>query len=147
MFHVESLRPWRKHRPNGTKRPQLERKLQPRSDPATLCAPREGSSHGTRQAAEPRWHPRHGPGADVTTKAQMTPHFIFVHRNESWNNSFILHYWQRTILTLTLAACSNASISCHCFKFRDEDCSLAVGIWTQNKTTAMNPVWIIFFFF
>ncbi len=68
----------------------------------------------TRQAAEPRGHPRCDPRADITTKAQMTPHFCFVHRNESWNNYFILHYWQRTILTLTLVACSNASISCHC---------------------------------
>ncbi len=32
-------------------------------------------------------------------KAQMTPHFSFIHRNENWNNSFILQYWQRTILT------------------------------------------------
>ncbi len=62
-------------------------------------APRKGFSHGT----------------DITTKAQMTPHFSFVHRNESWNNSFILHYWQRTILTLTtLVVCSNASISSQC---------------------------------
>ncbi len=76
--------------------------------------PCEGSSHGARQAAEPRWRPRCGPGADITTKAQTTPHFSFVHRNESWNNSFILHYWQRTIFTLTIVACSYASISCHC---------------------------------
>ncbi len=114
MFCVESPRTRREHRPNCTKRPQHERKLQPRSDPAARCAPREGSSHGTRQAAEPRWRPRCGPRADITTKAQMTPHFSFVHRNESWNNSFILHYWQRTILTLTLVVCPNASISCHC---------------------------------
>ncbi len=68
----------------------------------------------TQEKAAARLHSRRGPGADVTTKAQMTPHFSFVHRNESWNNSFILHYWQRTILTLTLVACPNASISCHC---------------------------------
>ncbi len=34
MFRVESPRPWREHRPNCTKHPQHERKLQPRSDPA-----------------------------------------------------------------------------------------------------------------
>ncbi len=100
--------------PNCTKRPRHERKLQLRSDPAARRTPCEDFSHGTWQVAEPRWRPRCGPGADITTKAQMTPHFSFVHRNESWNNSFILHYWQRTILTLTLVVCSNASISCHC---------------------------------
>ncbi len=68
----------------------------------------------TQDAAEPRWSSHHGPGADITTKALMTPHFSFVHRNESWNSSFILHYWQRTILTRTLVVCSNASISGHC---------------------------------
>ncbi len=33
--------------------------------------------------------------------------------------------------------------------FRDEDCSLTVGIWTQKETTAMNPVWVfsIFLFY
>ncbi len=103
------------NRRDCTKRPRHEKKLQLRSAPAARRAPREGFLHGTWQAAEPRWRSRCGPGANITTKAQMTPHFIFVHRNESWNNSFILHYWQRTILTLTLAACSNASISCHCF--------------------------------
>ncbi len=144
MFRVESPRPRREHRPNCTKRPRHERKLQPRSDPAACRTPREGFSHGARQAAGPRWHLRHGPGADISTKAQMTPHLSFVHRNESWNNSFILHYWQRTILMRTLVVCSNASISCHCLA--DEDCSLAVGIWTQNETTAMNPVWLLFFF-
>ncbi len=82
--------------------------------PAARRTPREGFSHGARQAAGPRWHLRHGSGADISTKAQMTPHFSFVHRNESWNNSFILHYWQRTILMRTLVVCSNASISCHC---------------------------------
>ncbi len=51
---------------------------------------------------------------EITTKAQMVPHFSFVHRNRNWNISFILHYWQRTILMLTLVACSYASISCHC---------------------------------
>ncbi len=68
----------------------------------------------TQDTASPRWHPCCGPRADITTKAQMTPHIIFVHQNESWNNSFILHYWQRTILTLTLVTCPNAIISGHC---------------------------------
>ncbi len=78
------------------------------------CSRASRFSPGTQQAAGPRWHPRRGPGADVTTKAQMTPHFSFVHQNENWNNSFIFQYWQRNILTLTLVACSNASISRHC---------------------------------
>ncbi len=68
----------------------------------------------TRNAAELRLCSRRGPGADVTTKAQLTPHFSFVHRNGNWNNSVILHYWQQNILTLTLVGCPSASISCHC---------------------------------
>ncbi len=88
--------------------PQLNKKRSPKSGIIRglgNCAP------DTRESCS---FPCHGPGADITTKAQMTPHFSFVHRNESWNNSFILHYWQRTILTQTLVVCSNASISCHC---------------------------------
>ncbi len=68
----------------------------------------EGFSHGARQALAPRSRGGH------YHKSQMTPHFSFVHRNESWSSSFILHYWQRTILTQTLVVCPNASISCHC---------------------------------
>ncbi len=84
------------------------------SDPCR--PPHKGFSHETRQARNWGDARAAGPGADITAKAQMTPHFTFVHRNESWNNSFILHYWQRTILTLTLMVCSNARISCHCLK-------------------------------
>ncbi len=79
------------------------------TETATRAPPQLHKTPPTREKAE-----GFSQGADITTKAQMTPHFSFVHRNESWNNSFILHYWQRTILTLTLVVCSNASISCHC---------------------------------
>ncbi len=107
-------------------------------------APREeGSSHGARQAAEPRWCSRRGPGADVTTKAQMTPHFSFVHRNESWNNSFILHYWQQTILTLTLVVCSNASISCHCLS---SEMKTAL-YWSGYELKTKQLPWILYDFF
>ncbi len=83
--------------------PRHERKLQRPCRP-----PHPAQRLFTRGAASG------GTEVGITTKAQMTPHFSFVHRNESWNNSFILHYWQRTILTRTLVVCSNASISCHC---------------------------------
>ncbi len=98
-------------------------------------------------ASSPRWRSHRGSGADVTTKAQMTPHFSFVHWNESWNSYFILHYWQRTILMLTLVACYYAYYFLWLFNFWDEDCYLAVRIWTQNETTAMNPVWFFNLFF
>ncbi len=106
MFHMKSPRLWREHRLNCSKRPQRERKLQPCSD--TTARHALALQHGNRGCARAAF-----PG-EITTKAQMVPHFSFVHRNKNWNISFILHYWQRTILMLTLVACSYASISCHC---------------------------------
>ncbi len=44
-------------------------------------------------------------------RVESPRHFSFVHRNRNWNNSFILHYWQRTNANIV---CPNASISCHC---------------------------------
>ncbi len=85
---------------------------------ATLlpAAPRaKALQHGTRQVAEPRLRSRHVPGWTLPQKPKWRhTSAFFVHRNESWNNSFILHYWQRTILMLTLVACPDANISCHC---------------------------------
>ncbi len=80
MFRVESQRPRREHRPNYTKRPQHERKLQPRSDPAARCAPHEGGGGkrrnrgGTRAAVpgrtlpqKPKW--RHTSALHTETRA------------------------------------------------------------------------------
>ncbi len=106
--------------------PQLTKKRSPKSRIIRglgNCAPtREKAAAAQRPCRPP--HPARrlftrgaasgGTEVGITTKAQMTPHFSFVHRNESWNSSFILHYWQRTILTRTLVVCPNASISCHC---------------------------------
>ncbi len=104
------------------------------------------SAPTTRQAAKTRWRSRRGPGADITTKAQMTPHFSFAHWNEKWNNSFILHYWQRTILTLTLAVCSNASISCHCLS--SEMKTAIWRSWYEIKTKQLPRIlcFILFIF-
>ncbi len=102
--------------PNYTKRPQHERKLQPRHRPCSPPRPMRAKAFhtGCGKRRNRGWRPRCGPGADITTKAQWRHTSGFVHRNKNWNSSFILHYWQRTILTLTLVVCSNASISCHC---------------------------------
>ncbi len=49
MFRVESARPQREHRPNCTKRPQHESKLQPRSDPAARRAKAFHTGRGKRR--------------------------------------------------------------------------------------------------
>ncbi len=48
---------------------------------------------------------------------------------------------------LTLVACYYAYYFLWLFNFWDEDCYLAVRIWTQNETTAMNPVLLLLLFF